>query len=332
MLNQLFQKQLQLRYLLHGNSENFENQDWLYSLSEFDELWEKVARELFAQNNESWRIIETILADQITPDKRPSLNIDILNRDSVIEEIKKDIDKNGTSSLVKLLGLTSQEREAILSEIGKNQQNKDYWLKLPLHKTLDGQFIGINDNCIYLENPDFLVPEELKSLVSIIKRSETLDQKWIEEWTPKIAIDIILKQDDPSQYCSVILDCLSKLNNQEKIELAPSLKTKQWLINAQNQSAILPSNILYISDHNLQIYIDKIVFLVQGKYAENILDSFIREHSEYQWLISNLFDKWDAQKIIKFVLKQNNPDNYWKIILDAVKTLNYRAHRKKEKN
>lgn len=325
MVNQLSQNQLKLRYLLHGNPENFNNQDWLYLLAESDELWQKVARELFAQNNESWRIIETILANQITPDKRPSLNIKILSRDSVIEEIKKDIDKNGISSLnVELLGLTSQEREDILSEIGKNQHNKGYWLKLPLHETLDGKFITISDKHIYLQNPNFTIPEKLQSLVTIIKRSETLDQKWIEQWTPKKALEIILEENQPSQYCSIILDCLSKLNDQEKTELIPSLKTKQWLTtNNQHQSAISPNNLLYISDNHLENHIDKIVDLNQGKYAESILDSFIRDHSEYKWLISDLFDKWDTKKIIKFVLEKDNPENYWDIILDAVKTLKY---------
>jgi hypothetical protein len=324
MLNQLSHKQLQLRYLLHGNQENFNNRDWLYLLSESDELWEKVATQLFDQNDKSWRIIDKILADQITPDKRLSLNIKILSRNSVIEEIKNDIDKNGKSSLdVELLELTSKEREDILSEIGKNPQNKNYWLKLPLHETLDDQFISISGDRIYLENLAFLVPPQLKSFVSIIKRSETLDQKWIEEWTPKIAIDIILKIDIPSQYCSIILDCLSKLNNHEKNELVQRLKTEQWLINAQNQSAISPKNILYISDNQLQNHTDKIVSLNQDKYPDSVLPEFIREHSEYKWLTSNLFDHWYAKKIIKFVLNQPNPDHYWEIILDVVQSLNY---------
>jgi hypothetical protein len=326
MFNQLSQKQLQLRYLLHGNPENFNNKDSLYLLSESDELWEKLARQLFAENDQSWRIIDKLLADKITPDKRQPLNITVLSRDSVIKEIKKDIDKNSKSSLdVKSLGLTSQEREAILSEIGKNQQNKDYWLKLPLHETLDGQFISISGDRIYLENKNFLVPEKLKSFVSIIKRSETfLDQKWIQEWSPKITIDIILEQDNQSQYYQIILDCLLQLNNQEKTELIQRLKTEQWLTtNHKNQSAISPNNLLYISDNQLQNHTDKIVSLNQDKYSDSVLPEFIREHSEYKWLTSNLFDNWDAKKIVKFVLNQPNPDHYWEIILDVLQSLNY---------
>lgn len=319
--NNVEKNKKQLRYLLHGCPDYFDSNETLYIIKDSNLLWEKVARQLFEKNGETWRIISSNLADIVTYFKVDELlNINALKLNNLIDEIKNDIQKNSESSIDGTL-LEPEERDKILEEIGKNLKNEDIWRKLPLHTTLENECISIGKR-VYLENRDFPRFNELKEFVKIIQFSDTLDKKWIPIWNPKIAIEIMLSQSKPAEYCQLILQSVSKLNLPDRAELEKYLRTRNWLINERDLLDISPNNILYISPSQLKSYTTKIVDLNQNKYPDTILPSYVREHLEYKWLIK-LFDHWDAKKIIKFVLEQEKPDKYWGIILDAIKSLDY---------
>lgn len=300
----------EIRYLLHANPAKYSSYESLL-VSKGDSVWQKIAKQMLAKKQELWRLIESELASQIPQTKWESIGI----REITDVEVVNLIQEMGTAS-IDGNELQASERDNLLSFVGKNKQNENLWKELVLHETGDGELVSITGHT-YLENPRFSLYTELKGKVKIIKRSETLVQTWIPEWTPGVAIDIMLTQTQPYAWCKLILDAIEKLENDERDKLKEKLRNKAWLFNEQTKSGVLPVDIIQITDKDLEAHANIIISLNQGKYPVSALPLFVCKHNLFQWLTS-LFDKWNARKVINFLLKTNKPHNYCELILDAV--------------
>ena len=77
----------ELRYLLHGNREQYNSEETLYVASQDNSVWEKVANKVL----DPWRIIPQVLAREISPMLREELKIQEILPERLIEELSPDL-------------------------------------------------------------------------------------------------------------------------------------------------------------------------------------------------------------------------------------------------
>lgn len=304
---------LAIRYLLHGQTDKYNSQDQLYIISQSDALWEKLAQQVLSIKNESWRLINSTLAESIPEGKFKQLGISRLTKEVVIDllqELRKQAG-NGISQLA-TIELNDDERREILNEIGKNPENKPLWKALPLHKTVQGYLVSITENTYveYVENDKTVISlNQLPVNVTLIKKNTNLlhllDEDWIPQWNASAAMRILLAVPNPHHYTELILQLFSDVKN----EYHHTLKEVAWL-SLSSGEAIAPKYIIKYPNY-LQKFQENLIELNQGYYLPshlNLPQSICKE-------ISRLFYPIKEQEILEQIF---NHENYFTQVIFAI--------------
>lgn len=303
----------QLRYLLHGNREKYEDIETpLYKTSEQSTLWQKLGQQVLKQTGEDWRLIDSLLIKYIPPAKQQTLGIKLLKPEEVIELI----DELG-ADCVDAISLEESQRYELLNKI-EHLENEKLWKALKLHKTSSGELVNIQAGKTYLENKTFPLDEKLAQHIVIIKKNNKLKQDYIDLWTPEALINTVLNlqsPQNPHEYCDLILDALQNLSALDKSRL----QNTRWLVD-RNGNAIRPQDILRLPE-NLQTHLSTIVELSEDEYTEfSFLPEYIQKHQNIRNL-KKLFSRWDENDVIEFILQQSQPHLNFNIIIDALDSL-----------
>jgi hypothetical protein len=304
---------LAIRYLLHEQADKYNNQDQLYIISKSDALWEKLAQQVLSIKNESWRLINSTLAESIPEAKFKQLGISRLTKEVVInllQELRNQA-KNGISQLGEI-ELNDDEKREILNEIGKNPENKPLWKALPLHKTVQGHLVSITENS-YVENDQTLLSlNQLPVKVTLIKKNANLlhllDEDWIPQWNASAAMRILLAVPNPHHYTELILK-LWESSSDVKNEYHDSLKQVAWL-SLSSGEAIAPKYIIKYPNY-LQKFQENLIEVNQGYYLPsrlNLPQSICKE-------ISRLFYPIKEQEILEQIF---NHENYFTQVIFAI--------------
>jgi len=307
----------ELRFLLHGNRDQYKNEEILYTIPlEENRVWKKVARKVL----DPWRIISTILADNVPRSLWATLNIKEIKPRNIIAELSSP--RLITVSDFK----SSEEREEILREICLDEQDRQQlWQGLALHETVDSNFISI-DGKTYLENPNFDFDKNFQGIITLIKRSDTQQQKralergWIAEWTPQRAIAVALNQPQPQRFCTMLLNLLHQADK----DLLSKLKKSEWLPLAQ-EGVIAPENVVFLSSHLSKKLGEGLeeVFRAEksSKYVSlSMLSSLVQNNVQS---LEKVCSEWKHEtKILQFLLKETaNSSNYCEFIIKTLKFL-----------
>ncbi|MEA5516646.1 hypothetical protein [Nodularia sp. UHCC 0506] len=304
-----------IRYLLHEQADKYNSEDQLYIISKSDALWEKLAQQVLSIKNESWRLINSTLAESIPEAKFKQLGISRLTKEVVInllQELRNQAG-NGISQLAEI-ELNDDERREILNEIGKNPENKPLWKALPLHKTVQGHLVSITENT-YVENENdqtLLSLNQLPVKVTLIKKNANLlhllDEDWIPQWNASAAMRILLAVPNPHHYTELILK-LWESSSDVKNEYHDSLKQVAWL-SLSSGEAIAPNYIIKYPNY-LQKFQKKLIELNPGYYLPshfNLPQSIYKD-------ISRLFSPIKEQKILEQIF---NEQNYFPQVIFAI--------------
>ena len=302
----------ELRFLLHGNRDKYENDDTLY-ISRGKPVWEKVAHKIL----ESWRIIPNLLAGKIKSEIYKSLSIQDIEPETIINELlTNSISITGNDFI-------QEERQEVLRQISStnDSRHESLWKKLPFHETVDGWLVPMTTNT-YLENNEFPLDSQFKDIITLIKIDDTLRQDWIPKWTPTTAINVIFNQEHPVKFYLTILNLLPHVNE----ELIQKLKQTKWLP-LKLGGVISPENLV-----NLHIKGIK-----QLSNAEDELERVFRaENSSYVTLSKLNIEKddlnelntvfldsdWYENHILRFLLNGTKQPHVWcKLIIKILKIL-----------
>ncbi len=307
----------QLRYLLHGNPEKYEDITTpLYITSPESTVWQKVGQQVLQLQGEDWRLIDPLLVEHIPSAKSQILGIKLLQSEEVVDLIRE----LGADCVDGNL-LEQSERYELLRYISQWPSNQDLWKALQLHETVNGKLIGIKTGQIYLENPDFTLDERLKEYIVLIRENrQEINQDWIPVWTADEAISTILNLPNPDKYCDLILNAIEQLSASEKDKWESELKNIHWLVNVDNK-AIQPRDIIKLPI-KLVKHQQIISTLDNSKYTEICLPNWINNHQAYGW-VKKLFTYWNAQNIIEKVFSHPQKSlthwrNFCLVILDAL--------------
>jgi len=224
---------LEIRYLLHGQPDQYNDREPLYVVSQENSKWFNLGKKLLEIDQESWRLIEPNLSKAIRPTEYKRLNITTFTIDAIIEKIKK----SGAKRLSEI-NISNTDKEQLLIEIGQRENNGALWKQLPFHKTKSGDFVSI-DETTFLENTDSKLSSELKILeresgVKIIKRSESpflksLQEQQIPLWDSFSAMDILLQLPNIDEYSGLILYLWRNNGSAFEKRYRDTLRKTKWL-------------------------------------------------------------------------------------------------------
>jgi len=317
----------EVRFLLHSDRNYYDNQETLYVVSQTSQsaLWQKVANTAIA----NWRIVPALLADIIPRGSWTNFNVEELSPASIIGEI--------SSAEIDPTIFSDEEREELLLQVSiarlPNQGNQDLWRSLRLHETVDGNFVAITD-ATYRASSSFDLHPALQGIITLIENTER--PNWIPEWTPKSAIDIILKQEYPEQYAEILLSLFSQATKQQE----EALKTTAWLPLISGE-AIAPRNVVFLpnsfSDKQVQRLsskLDSVLNNISSNFTSlSILKSAIGKNSSNLKTLRSLGSEWYENNILEYLLQDvNNPHEYCSLILDTLQVLVERRQTLSEKN
>jgi hypothetical protein len=303
----------ELRYLLHGNKDKYDDaQTYLYITSQESTLWQKVGLQILGSRGEAWRLIDSALVEHIPSSEYQTLKIERLKDERVIDDL---IRRN--PNYVDGNKLEPNERHELLSHISRVPANQNLWRSLKLHETVDDKLACIEEDRVYLENPDFPRDEKLRQHIVLIRQNNEIQQNWIPLWTPDAAIAKILSLPTPHNYCDLILDALHQISADQKQLRRHDLQKTPWL----SPNGYSPQDILRLPD-NLEQHAKAIASLDSSKHPENALPEAVRSSNVYRW-VRDLFTSWNEENVIKKILEhpQNNLE-HWEcfcpVILDAL--------------
>lgn len=315
---------LEIRYLLHGQPDQYYDREPLYVVSQENSKWFNLGKKLLEIDQESWRLIDQDLSKAIPPTEYRRLNITTFTIDAIIEKIRK----SGARRLSEI-NISDTDKEQLLIEIGQRGNNDALWKQLPFHKSKSGLFVSI-DETTFLENADSDLSSRLKTLeqesgVKIIKRSESPSLKYLQEkeiplWDSFSAMDILIQSHKSNKinidkYSNLILYFWKNNGSDFKKNYKDILRETNWL-KLSSGKLIAPKNILYLPAQ-LAKYTKDIKSLCDERYVLSDLSL-----SSYQLNpINRLFDHWNETQIIKFLLAQKTPSDYCQIIIDTLENL-----------
>lgn len=305
----------ELRFLLHGSREHYKNEQALYTTTSTENsVWENVTSKVF----EPWRIIPISLTKNIPLLLWDSLNIQEIKPENIIAELSPELI---TASDFK----SSQEIEIILEKICLDKKDRQQlWKGLALHEDVNGNFVSI-DNQTYLENPKFNFDRSFQGIITLIKRSDTRQQKlalqqgWITKWTPQTAIAVALNQPQPQRFCSMLLNLLDEADE----DLLAKLKQAKWLP-LDSKGVIAPKNVVLLPAHlskELGRGLEKVFRDEESrKYVSlSMLSSQVRDAKS----LAKVCSGWKHEtNILQYLLKETaNPSIYCDLILKTLKYL-----------
>lgn len=194
----------------------------LWTLDPNQKRIERVTTALITRSPNEF-LVPTSIADGLSRTQRNHLRIEVLDAANLEALFEKNI------AAIEQLSPDVSERESIL-EVGLPD---DLLIRLPIHERRDGT-VG-DGKGIFRETKEWLVPEALLSVVSIVQpcRSQKAKERQgqlIRAWSPLSQIGVALGCDDPHRYRGGILDALAKLESPPDERLRDALRAKPWLL------------------------------------------------------------------------------------------------------
>ena len=300
----------EIRFLLHGDRDRYDSQEILYIVSESEQsnLWVAIARTVI----ETWRILDSKIADAIPKGQWMSLGIEELILRNILDRIQP--------TLINPRLLSAQEREELLRQVSSfNRQ--DLWKSLKLHETTTGSFTQINDHT-YIINPNFDLDPLLAEAVILVQNTQRPD--WILEWTPLSAINFIVRQPNLEQYAELLLRLLPQATDEQR----RILRSTSWLP-LQLGGVVAPANVVFCSVRELQILEEGLEHILSIDRNSNLvtlsmLADGVRNALRTQRNLKDICTDWFENNILSFLLDQAyfpNVSSNCSLILDTLRIL-----------
>ncbi len=231
-----------MRFLLHGEPENFDRDDRLWTgrgkaSAAWRKLWEAVnAPEL------RWTAVDPTLANLVTPADQDALNLHAIEPEHVV----KFVAERGAPPVLRLDG---DEFDTIL---GYAHWEEGSWKSLPAHLSLKGERVPIGETT-YLAGGSVQLPPELSSDATAIQKStraevRELQLKWIPPLDRRAAIALALRTKQPEAWDKQILDWLGPGEKEAGYVGQPAgLMDTPWL-RLRSGGAVSPNKLIVLRD------------------------------------------------------------------------------------
>jgi hypothetical protein len=292
------------RYLLHGDKTLFDNNFtlWVRRYKQHP-VWPKLWKQLTAHEKGNI-LIDQSLVEQIPQKKWAALGLCEIDQQGILNDIKK----KGTD-FIQADALNEEDKIEVLLAA---QQDRDLWQSLPLHETVSGNFICIN-NSTYIE-PLFEYPDELLEQINIIKKSHDSrllrfqnDPTYVKPLTDIVFISAILRIPNPSEFSTFILDALRRMQENIDFDLKKQLKEAKWLVDDHN-TPLCPADVICLPE--IKDEVSQLIAAEPGSFWQpEFLSEIIRQHPYFDKLEEIYFSQ-DEEGLWKLALLLEQNSNY----------------------
>ncbi len=218
-----------LRFLLHANETHFDDDVALWILGEEQHpVWLKLWAQLVENEDESWNLLKSDIADKLSRDVARRVGIKEIRGQTVIDEIEQR-----GASVLDPSGFTQEEGDQILKSI----RDDSLWRSLPFHWTRQGKMVRGDAENVYLDCDGLDIQEDLLKGVHLIVRSQDSGlarrQKELLRPLDHIAIiEIALGHTEIANAWQVVMVALQSLASDSKSppeELVKRIKDTVWV-------------------------------------------------------------------------------------------------------
>ena len=228
-----------IRYLLHGSAENARSGSaLLVNNPSVLDIWRRVVHKAMEVNRTHWRILDADLSASLSPNRCIELGVQLIDANIAAQLIEEN-------SPAIFSGLNPTDDEYV--ELLRYVKNDELCRKLPIHRTVDGRFVSIDDRC-YWES-SMQVPADFSGSVTVLKLSSEPETRYRQE---RLAgkldnlalLRMAINSNQPKQHWRLILDALEKV-----VEPPPGiikqLKKTKWILAAEG-SFISPDEVVHL--------------------------------------------------------------------------------------
>ena len=228
-----------LRFLLHGSRDHREDDDaklWLGRHDQhhaWDRLWDMM------HEAARWSRVDEKLADAIPRSRWGDANIAEIDSRTLIGELRRtgrSIDAPEEFSI--------DERDEILSRI----EDRDLWLSMPLHTTLEGTPVSADHEPVYLARRTGGHEEPLTCEAILITPSQHAtvsdrQNRWMRLLDDRARIEIALDAAEPVRYWLDVMDTLDRLAAPIAEDMRRLLRSTAWLPTTRDM-AVKPEDVI----------------------------------------------------------------------------------------
>jgi len=237
--------QVQIRYILHGRPDQFENQEPLLVEEGDPTCWSYLIQAVLHLRHKEWQLLNTALSQLIAPGLRSMLSIAPLG-ETIALRFLRELGSSQLNTLDFSLLEPEQRRDILINLATKDES---LLVDLYIHEKTDGDLVGL-EKTTYLDN-GFSLPDGLSVFATLLKTpaSQQLEAIYrdlgIYPLSHEAVIQLALSSNTPSQYYLTVLDALSKAGElrEQTLDL---LREKVWLPTVEN-FAISPTQILHLN-------------------------------------------------------------------------------------
>lgn len=228
-----------IRYLLHGSAENaMSGSVLLVNNPSVPDIWRRVAQQALAVNNSHWRLLDADLAACLSPNRCSELGVQQIDATIAARLIEEN-----SPAVFSDLSPTDDEYVELLRYL----KNDDLCRKLPIHRTVDGRFVSINEHCFWESSMD--VPSEFSDAVTVLKLSSDPETRYRQE---RLAgrldylalLRMSVDSNQASQHWRLILDALEQVGDPPN-DIVKRLKLAKWIL-LDDGSFISPDEVVYL--------------------------------------------------------------------------------------
>jgi hypothetical protein len=288
------------RYLLHGNSQNFDETSIALLRGDAKTanlLWSRVLQNIM-EPDERWRFIDHKLLGSLSPDQCNHLNILEVDAAAVEQELRRFLREGYSLSEFKWHYLSWEERQELTYRLPE-----DLVKRLEIHELVTPapeSLLTILEDYTYLEGDqnNFPLDQNLTELlgISLIRRSsrpEVLAKQ--EQLAPPIAADelvsLLLDLDNPEDHWFVIMDALS--HSPQAVKSLQGIRNTKWLPVQTGEAAYSPNEIIHLP--KIQSDVQRISAECSRIYlSSQELLSQLQHHKAFQQHLKNLFPSEEA--------------------------------------
>ena len=229
------------RYLLHGCNEDKGHLSLWKNAAHGEPVWLKLWKQHETSDRPEWTVISSELSEVLNDRIKRELDVYDISPETILSKMADAVADIDFSAL----NLTQNDRDAILGRVTR----RDLWRRIPLHETVQGEWIEIDDRCVL--NGAQGLPENFEFIE--IKRASNFDvelkqKTYIGEVDEQKLIRIALTQEIPENHADFILDQLITLHKRGVAisdETHDLLKNTRWLM-LENGSSIPLSRLLIL--------------------------------------------------------------------------------------
>lgn len=228
-----------IRYLLHGSAENARSgSDLLVNNPSVLDIWRRVVHKAMEVNRTHWRILDADLSASLSPNRCIELGVQLIDANIAAQLIAEN-------SPAIFSGLNPTDDEYV--ELLRYVKNDELCRKLPIHRTVDGRFVSIDDRC-YWES-SMQVPADFSDSVTVLKLSSEPETRYRQE---RLAgkldnlalLRMAINSNQPKQHWRLILDALEKVVEPPP-DIIKKLKKTKWVL-AADGSFIGPDEVVHL--------------------------------------------------------------------------------------